>query len=234
MCTRCSPRIVALLRAQGQGVGAERLRRSVQLQGLRPVYKRPYRMTTDSAHILPVAPNVLDRRFDGWHQNQVWVSDITFLATVEGRLYPAAILDLASRRIVGWSMSERLQSDLVCQALRSASWQRKPATGLIFHSDQFARYCSHEYRASVAQFGMQANAPIESFRGTLKNGLIRHRRYITREQPRREIVKCSGMFYNRQRQQARHGYPSPQHSYSDTSKRMLLDTVLAYTNSNWP
>jgi transposase InsO family protein len=130
------PRIVALLRAQGQRVGVERVRRSLQRQGLRPVYKRPYRVTTNSAHSLPVAPNVLGRRFDGWHPNQVWVSDITFIATGEGWLYLSAILDLASRRIVGWSMSERIQSDLVCQALHSAYWSRKPETGLILHSDQ--------------------------------------------------------------------------------------------------
>jgi transposase InsO family protein len=93
-------------------------------------------VTTDSAHSLPVAPNLLDRRFDGWQPNQAWVSDITFIATGEGWLYLAAILDLASRRIVGWSMSERIQSDLVCQALRSAYWQRKPLPGLILHSDR--------------------------------------------------------------------------------------------------
>ncbi|GLC97578.1 hypothetical protein Tamer19_69870 [Cupriavidus sp. TA19] len=99
------------LRAQGQPVGPERVRHSLHRQGLRPVYKRPYRVTTGSAHSLPVAPNLLDRRFDGWRPNQAWVSDITFVATDEGWLFLAAILDLSSRRIVGWSMSERMQAD---------------------------------------------------------------------------------------------------------------------------
>lgn len=102
------PRIVRQLRAQGRPASAERVRRSLQRQGLRPVYKRPYQVTTDSTHRLPVAPNLLDRRFDGWRPNQARVSDITFVRTGEGWLYLAAILDLASRRIVGWSMSERI------------------------------------------------------------------------------------------------------------------------------
>lgn len=126
----------------------------MQRQGLRPVYKRAYRVMTVSAHSLPVALNVLDRRIDGWRPNQVWVSDITFIATGEGWLYLAVILDLASRRIVGWSMSERIQSDLVCQALRSAYWQRKPPPGLILHSDRGSQYASRAYRQLAASFGM--------------------------------------------------------------------------------
>jgi transposase InsO family protein len=118
------PRIVRGLREQGLRVGPERVRRSLQRQALRPVYKRPYRVTTDSNHRQPVAPNVLDRRFDGWDINRAWVSDITYVSTVEGWLYLAVVMDLASRRIVGWSMSERMQADLVCQALKAAYWRR--------------------------------------------------------------------------------------------------------------
>ncbi|PXX21239.1 helix-turn-helix protein [Burkholderia pyrrocinia] len=125
------PRIVRQLRSQGHPASAERVRRSRQRRGLRSVYKRPYRVTTDSTHHLPVAPNLLDRRFDGWRPNQAWVSDITFVRTDEGWLYLAAILDLASRRIVGWSMSERINTNLVCQALPRACWQRKPALDVI-------------------------------------------------------------------------------------------------------
>lgn len=116
-------RIVRQLRDQGPPASAERVRRSLQRQGLRPVYKRPYRVTTDSTHHLPVAPNLLDRRFDGWLPNQAWVSDTT-------------ILDLASRRIVGWAMSERITPTWSAQALRSACWQRKPAPRLLLHSDR--------------------------------------------------------------------------------------------------
>ena len=110
------PRIVRGLREQGVQVGHERVRHSLKRQGLRPVYKRPYRVTTDSAHHKPIAPNVLDRRFDGWRINQAWVADITYIDTDEGWLYLACVMDLASRRIVGWSMSDRIKADLVCQA----------------------------------------------------------------------------------------------------------------------
>ena len=130
------PRIVRGLRAQGVPVSHERVRKSLQRQGLRPVYRRPYRVTTDAAHHKPIAPNVLDRRVSGWHVNQAWVGDITYLATGEGWLYLACVMDLASRRIVGWSMSDRLKADLVCQALKSAYWRRKPPAGLIMHSDR--------------------------------------------------------------------------------------------------
>lgn len=130
------PRIVRGLRELGLRVGHERVRHSLQRQALRPVYKRPYRVTTDSNHQLPVAPNILERRFDGWDINRAWVSDITYCSTVEGWLYLAVVMDLASRRIVGWSMSDRLEADLVCQALKAASWRRKPGPRLIVHSDR--------------------------------------------------------------------------------------------------
>lgn len=203
------PRIVRQLRAQGLSVGAERVRRSLQRQRLRPVYKRPYRVTTDSAHNLPVAPNLLDRRFGGWQPNQAWVSDITFVATDEGWLFLAAILDLSSRRIVGWSMSERMQADLVCQALRSAYWQRKPPPGLILHSDRGSQYASRAHRTLAASWGMIVsmsrranawdNAPMESFFKTLKVERIHQTRYETRAQARLDIVDWIEGYYNRQR-----------------------------------
>jgi putative transposase len=130
------PRIHRKLEQQGFCVGAERVRRSLLRQGLKPVYRRPYRITTDSGHGLPVAPNILDRRFDGWQPNEAWVSDITFVATDEGWVYLAVIMDLASRKIVGWSMSERIRAELVCDALRSAYWAQHPARGTILHSDR--------------------------------------------------------------------------------------------------
>ena len=203
------PRIVRQLRAQGQPASAERVRRSLQRQGLRPVYKRPYRVTTDSTHRQPVAPNLLDRRFDGWLPNRAWVSDITFIRTGEGWLYLAAILDLASRRIVGWSMSERINADLVCQALRSACWQRKPAPGLLLHSDRGSQYVSRTYRKLAADFKMNIsmsrranawdNAPMESFFKTLKVERIYQLHYETRAQARLDIVDWIEGYYNRQR-----------------------------------
>jgi putative transposase len=139
------PRIVRGLHKQGVHVGHERVRKSLKRQGLRPVYKRPYRVTTDSAHHKPIAPNVLDRRFDCWRVNQAWVADITYVATGEGWLYLACVMDLASRKIVGWSMSDRIKADLVCQALRSAYWRRKPPGGLILHSDRGSQYASDRH-----------------------------------------------------------------------------------------
>lgn len=213
------PRIVAQLRSQGKHIGAERVRRSLQRQGLRPVYKRPYRVTTDSNHGLPVAPNLLQRRFDGWSANQAWVTDITFIATAEGWLYLAAILDLASRRIVGWSMSERINAELVCQALQSACWQRKPPAGLILHSDQGSQYASRAYRALAASWGMVVsmsrranawdNAPMESFFKTLKVERIYQTRYETRAQARLDIVDWIEGYYNRQRLHSSTGYLTP-------------------------
>ena len=113
------PRIVRGLREQGVRVGHERVRNSLKRQDLRCVYKRPYRATTDSTHHKPIAANVLDRRVDGWHINQAWVSDITYIATDEGWLYLACVMDLASRRIVGWSMRDRISAELVDPALVS-------------------------------------------------------------------------------------------------------------------
>jgi len=121
---------------------------------LRPVYKRRYRVTTDSNHRKAVAPNLLERRFDCWQINQAWVCDITFVGTAEGWLYLATVMDLGSRRIVGWSMSERIKADLVCDALRSAYWQRKPGPGLILHSDRGSQYASDRHRQLIADFGM--------------------------------------------------------------------------------
>jgi putative transposase len=203
------PRIVRQLRIQGQPASAERVRRSLQRLKPRPVYKRPYRVTTDSTHRLPVAPNLLDRRFDGWQPDQAWVSDITFIRTGEGWLYLAAILDLASRRIVGWSMSERINAEMVCQALRSACWQRKPPPGLLLHSDRGSQYVSWAYRKLAADSKMNVsmsrranawdNAPMESFFKTLKVERIYQVRYETRAEARLDIVDWIEGYYNRQR-----------------------------------
>ena len=147
-------RITQELREEGQCVSAERVRRNLRRQGLRPVDRRAYVVTTDSAHSLPVAANILDRRFDGWQPNRAWVADITYVTTGEGWLYLATVMDLANRRIVGWSMSEAIDAKLVCAALRSAYWQRKPGVGLLVHTDRGSQYASHEYRRLAADFGI--------------------------------------------------------------------------------
>ncbi|MDH6186928.1 transposase InsO family protein [Polaromonas sp. CG_23.6] len=213
------PRIVQQLRQQGQYVSAERVRKSLHRQRLRPVYRRAYVITTDSAHCLPVAPNLLDRRFDSWEPNQAWVGDITYVSTNEGWLYLAVVMDLASRRIVGWSMSETIDAKLVCAALRSAYWQRKPAAGLLVHTDRGSQYASHEYRRLAADFGVIMsmsrkgnawdNAAMESFFKTLKVERIYQVRYDTRAQARLDIVDWIEGYYNRVRMHTAIGFLAP-------------------------
>ena len=212
-------RIVRGLRKHGLQVGHERVRKSLRRQGLRAVYKRPYRVTTDSNHAKPIAANVLDRRFEGWSVNRAWVADITYVATVEGWLYLAVVMDLASRRIVGWSMSDRIKADLVCEALRSAYWRRKPAAGLIMHTDRGSQYASDRYRRLIKDFRMIQsmsrrancwdNAPMESFFKTLKVERIHQLRYETRAQARLDIVDWIEGFYNLERMHSSIDYQTP-------------------------
>jgi transposase InsO family protein len=220
-------RIVRALREQGTPVCHERVRQSLLRQGLKPVYKRPYRVTTDSQHDKPVAPNVLERRFEGWQPNQAWVADITYILTAEGWLYLACILDLASRRVVGWSMSERMKAELVCEALRSAYWRRKPAAGLLMHSDRGSQYASDRYRRLLNDYGMTQsmsrrancwdNAVMESFFKTLKVERTHRVRYPTRAQARLDIVNWIEGFYNRCRLHSSLGYRSP----ADAERRLM-------------
>jgi len=213
------PRIVRDLNNQGIEVGHERVRSSLKRQGLRPVYKRPCRVTTDSAHTKPIAPNVLDRRVEGWKVNQAWVADITYIATGEGWLYLACVMDLASRKIVGWSMSERITTDLVCQALTSAYWWRKPAAGLVMHTDRGSQYASHDYRRLIRNYRMvqsmnlRANcwdhAAMESFFKTLKVERVHQFRYETRAAARLDIVDWIEGFYNHRRIHSSIGFRTP-------------------------
>jgi putative transposase len=213
------PRIVRGLREQGVEVGHERVRNSLRRQNLRPVYKRPYRVTTDSAHHKPIAPNVLDRRFDGWKVNQAWVCDITYIATGEGWLYLACVMDLASRKIVGWSMSDRIKAELVCEALKSAYWRRKPTEGLIMHSDRGSQYASDQHRQLIKDYRMIQsmsrrancwdNAAMESFFKTLKVERIYLLRYETRAIAKLDIVDWIEGFYNQRRMHSSIGYKTP-------------------------
>ncbi len=213
------PRIVCDLQKRGIRVGHERVRKSLRRQALYPVYKRPYRVTTDSAHHQPVALNLLNRRFDGWQVNRAWVADITYIATAEGWLYLACIMDLASRRIVGWSMSERMKADLVCEALRAAYWKRKPPAGLIMHSDRGSQYASDDHRRLIEDYRMIQsmsrrgscwdNAVMESFFKTLKVERVHWMRYDTRADARLDIVDWIEGFYNRHRTHSSIGYQTP-------------------------
>jgi transposase InsO family protein len=213
------PRIVRGLRELGVPASHERVRHSLKRQGLRPVYKRPYRVTTDSNHHKPVAPNVLNRRFDGWPVNEAWVGDITYVETGEGWLYLACVMDLASRRIVGWSMSDRINADLVCQALKSAYWLRKPTEGLIMHSDRGSQYASDSHRQLIKSYKMIQsmsrrgncwdNAAMESFFKTLKVERIHRLRYQTRALAKLDIVDWIEGFYNQRRMHSSIEYRTP-------------------------
>jgi putative transposase len=213
------PRIVRDLLKHGTPVSHERVRNSLKRQGLRPVYKRPYRVTTDSGHTKPIAAHVLNRRFDGWRVNQAWVADITYISTGEGWLYLACVMDLASRRIVGWSMNERMTADLVCQALKSAYWRRKPPAGLIMHSDRGSQYAGDSHRQLIEDYRMIQsmsrrancwdNAAMESFFKTLKVERVHLLRYDTRALAKLDIVDWIEGFYNRTRMHSSIGFQTP-------------------------
>jgi len=203
----------------GVHLGIDQIKRIRRQLGMRCIQRRKFKATTDSKHSLPVAPNRLDRHFKVAEPNKAWVSDITYISTGEGWLYLAGIKDLFSGELVGYALHERMTKQLVMQALFNAVAGRKINPGLILHSDRGSQYCAHDYQTLLTQFGMLAsmsrtgdcwdNAPMESFWGTLKNELVHHRRYRTREEAKREISEYIEMFYNRQRKQHRLGYLSP-------------------------
>ena len=213
------PRIVKQLQNTGHIIGHERIRKSLLRQGLGPVYKRPYRVTTDSEHDEPIAPNVLKRRFDDWQPNQAWVADVTYIHTRQGWLYLAVVLDLATRRIVGWSMSERMKAGLVCDALTMAYQKRHPGVGLIMHTDRGSQYASRKYRKLISDYGMTPsmsrkancwdNAVIESFFKTLKVERVYRQIYATRDHARIDIVNWMEGFYNHHRLHSSIGFRSP-------------------------
>jgi len=188
--------------------------------GLRCKHLRKYKATTDSKHNLPIAPNVLDRQFTQCTApNQVWVTDITYIATDEGWLYLAAVKDLFTCKIVGWSMSERMKADLIGKALFMAVQTHKPAPGLIAHSDQGSQYASAEYRRLLNQFGMKQsmsrkgncwdNAPMESWFASLKKEQVHLQHFKTRAQARSNIFDYIEVFYNKVRRHSKINNMSP-------------------------
>jgi len=207
------------LAEHGIQVGICRIKRIRKKLGLRCKQKRKFKATTNSRHNLPVAENILGQQFKVTAPNKVWVSDITYVPTDEGWLYVAAHKDLFTADIVGYAMGERLTKNLVSQSLFKAVAAKRPANGLIQHSDRGSQYCSHEYRDILERFGIQAsmsrkgncydNAPMESFWGTLKQELVHHRRYRTRLEAIRDITEYIEIFYNRQRLQPGLGFLSP-------------------------
>ena len=215
-----SPRVEDALRKKGHCHGRNRVARLMKQQGLYGRQKVRYRVqTTDSNHDQPIAPNRLAEAPKATAPNQLWVADITYIETKEGWLYLAAILDLYSRKIVGWAMGERIDTGLVLKALTMALLHRSPPAHLLFHSDRGVQYASAEYRQALGQAGLIAsmsrrgncydNATMESFWSTLKLELVYRSTFSTRAQARTQIFDYIETFYNRQRAHSALGYHSP-------------------------
>ena len=216
-----APRIHAALRAQGRTVSRGRVERLMRRHGLRAQRPRAFRVcTTDSNHALPIAPNLLDRDFAPGSPNQVWLTDITYVPTDEGWLYLAVVLDLFSRKAVGWAMRDHMRTELPLAALTMAVQRQKPGTGLLHHSDRGSQYASDDYRKALKNHGMIQsmsrngncwdNAPMESFFGTAKSEIVHHQRYPTREAAKRDLFASIEGYCNRRRLHSALGYRTPE------------------------
>jgi putative transposase len=215
-----SPRVHAELRREGRRHSRRRVARLMREMGLqaRRGRRRPPR-TTDSRHDLPVAPNLLDRHFDADRPDTVWLTDISYLPTDEGWLYLAAIEDLATREVVGWSMADHLRAELCTDALVMALQRRRPEPGLIHHSDRGVQYAAEPYRKVLGRHGIKQsmsrkgncldNAPMESFFASLKKEHVHHVRFRTRAEARAAVFDYVEIFYNRQRLHSALGYRTP-------------------------
>jgi putative transposase len=213
----------------GEKCSVNRVARLMRTCGIKAKRRRKYCVTTDSKHNLPVAANLLDRQFFSAGPNQVWASDITYIWTMEGWLYLAAVIDLHSRMVVGWSMGERLDRSLVLCALSMATSRRNPDPGLIHHSDRGSQYASFDYQAALAKHDMRCsmsrkgdcwdNAVVESFFSSLKTERVHHRLYHSRAEARRDIFDYIEVFYNRVRLHSTLGYLSPAQFESQTLAR---------------
>lgn len=200
--------------------GRRQVALSLRRQGLRAKAAKKYKATTNSSHALPVAENLLQQDFTAERPDQVWVGDITFIGTDEGWLYLAVVLDLYSRRVVGWSMGERMPASLVCDALRMALFNRRMPRGVIVHTDRGSQYCSHEHRALLDEHGLIAsmsaqgncydNAAMESWNHSLKVEAIHGERFATREQAKAHVFEYIEVDYNRNRLHSTLGYLSPE------------------------
>ena len=214
------PRIWKELLARGIRVGKERVRKLMQLHGIRAKGKRRFKVTTDSKHALPIAPNLLDRQFDVARPDQVWVGDITYIATDEGWLFLAVVIDLFSRQVVGWSLRQDMTRDIAVDALRMAWFKRHPGKDarLIFHSDRGSQYASADFTGVLTQHGITAsmsrrgncwdNACSETLFGSLKVERLHGQRFVTRRQAKDEVIDWI-LWYNRERLHSTLAYVSP-------------------------
>jgi len=214
-----SPRMVRELRARGFPASKERVERLMRDNGIHARHKRRYKVTTDSKHGLPVAENLLARSFTPTAPNQVWTSDITYLWTDEGWLYLAIVLDLFNREVVGWSLKPRMTADIVTDALTMAWFRKRPAAGLMHHSDRGSQYASLVFQDKLKAYGMICsmsrkgncwdNAPTESWFNSFKNEWVHGVRYATHADMKATSFEYIEVFYNRNRQHSTLGYSSP-------------------------
>ena len=216
-----SPRVCQVLKAQGESVCENTVADIMNERQIRAKSKRRFvPRTTDSAHQQPVADNVLDRQFDAPLPDQKWAVDITYIPTGEGWLYLAGVIDLCSRKIVGWSMADHMRVELVSDALTMAIARRRPDKDLLHHSDRGVQYASEDYMYLLQSHNIEAsmsgrgdcwdNAVMESFWSTLKTELVNHEHYATHEQARASIFEYIEVFYNRKRLHSSLGYVSPE------------------------
>jgi putative transposase len=216
-----SPRIYQELKAMGEAVCENTVARLMKREGIRSIVRGRFRIrTTDSSHDHPVAPNTLDRCFQWDLPNQAWCADITYILTGEGWLYLSAVMDMCSRKVVGWSMADHLRTELCLDALEMAVQGRKPSGGLVHHSDRGVQYACGEYRQKLAELGFERsmsrrgdcydNAAMESFFKTLKTELVYHRKFATRAEAMSSIFEYIEVFYNRKRRHSSLGYMSPE------------------------
>ncbi len=214
-----SPRVVRALRKNGRCIGENRVARLMRHEGIAARKKKRFRKTTDSNHTDPIAPNVLQRTFDVDLPDTAWVTDVTYIFTHQGWLYLAVILDLFSRRVVGWAASANNDRQLALDALRKAVTQRHPRPGLVHHSDRGSVYASGDYRSALDQLGATKsmsrrgdcwdNAVAESFFATIKGEMIDHQEYDTRAEAMAAIADYIDGFYNVSRLHSAIGYVSP-------------------------
>jgi putative transposase len=214
-----SPRIHQELNENGVKCSRNRVARIMKQEGVKAIVPRKYKATTDSKHNLPVAPNLLKQDFDIKEPNKVWLADITYISTLEGWLYLAAVMDLGCRRIKGWSMSNSLTKELALDALKMAICNNPKTTGIIHHSDRGSQYASIEYQKLLTDKGLIPsmsrkgncwdNAPMESFFHTLKTEWVYGLKYNTRQEARASLFRYIEIFYNRQRRHSALQYMNP-------------------------
>jgi len=222
-----SRRMKRALNYLGYPVSRNKARNLMREAEVRVRYRKKYKVTTNSNHKQPIFDNLLQRQFDVPRPDQVYAADVTYVWTQEGWLYLAVVIDLCSRKIVGWSMSSRMKSQLVCDALKMAIWQRRPKAGLIHHSDRGTQYASKAFRKLLRINGLKGsmsrkgdcwdNAVVESFFGSLKQERVQWRNYQTRYEAQQDILHYVTMFYNPWRLHSTLGYVSP----NDFEKQMI-------------